>query len=76
MVLATDMALHTKHVSQLKAKVGTKSIDLDDFGQCKFVLGLMVHMADVSNPVKPWGVYTKWTSRIMEEFYAQVRVSE
>jgi hypothetical protein len=30
-----------------------------------------LHMADISNPVKPWDVYQQWLSRVMEEFYHQ-----
>ena len=30
-----------------------------------------LHMADISNPVKPWDIYQRWLSRVMEEFYHQ-----
>ena len=30
-----------------------------------------LHMADISNPVKPWEIYQKWLNRVMEEFYHQ-----
>ena len=30
-----------------------------------------LHMADISNPVKPWDIYQGWLSRVMEEFYLQ-----
>ena len=30
-----------------------------------------LHMADISNPVKPWDIYQRWCSRVMEEFYNQ-----
>ena len=35
------------------------------------VLCLLLHSADVSNPAKPWEVHTRWTGRIMEEFFEQ-----
>lgn len=30
-----------------------------------------LHMADISNPVKPWEIYQRWLGRVMEEFYNQ-----
>ena len=35
------------------------------------VLCLLLHSADVSNPAKPWDIHTRWTARIMEEFFQQ-----
>ena len=35
-----------------------------------------LHMADISNPVKPWEIYQRWLSRVMEEFYNQGRSVE
>lgn len=32
---------------------------------------IALHAADVSNPAKPFNIYAVWTSRILEEFYAQ-----
>ena len=32
-----------------------------------------LHMADISNPAKPWEIYQRWLNRVMEEFYHQGR---
>ena len=35
------------------------------------VLCLLLHMADISHPGKPWQLHQQWTSRLMEEFFQQ-----
>jgi hypothetical protein len=32
----------------------------------------LVHIADISNPAKPWKVCFAWTNRVMQEFWNQV----
>ena len=32
----------------------------------------LIHAADISNPGKPFHIYTEWTERILEEFWNQV----
>merc|ERR1711920_985685 len=34
-------------------------------------LRLLLHMADISNPLKPFEVYKLWASRVVEEFFLQ-----
>jgi hypothetical protein len=36
------------------------------------LLEVMLHAADISNPIKPWAVYEKWADLVMEEFFLQV----
>ena len=31
----------------------------------------MIHLADLSNPTKPIGLYQNWNQRIMEEYWRQ-----
>jgi len=35
------------------------------------LLEVMLHAADISNPIKPWAVYEKWADLVMEEFFLQ-----
>ena len=37
------------------------------------VMELLLHCADISNCVKPWGIHTKFTGQLLEEFFKQVR---
>ena len=34
---------------------------------------LLVHGADISNPIKDWECVQEWTKRVFEEFWMQVR---
>ena len=36
-----------------------------------FVLQVMLHAADISNPVKPLATYGKWAENVLREFFAQ-----
>lgn len=37
---------------------------------------MIVHAADISNPSKPWDTCKEWTTRIVTEFFNQVKKSE
>jgi calcium/calmodulin-dependent 3',5'-cyclic nucleotide phosphodiesterase len=72
MVLGTDMASHTKHLAELDGKLTSGNLDPSTEGQDqRFVLAIMMHAADVSNPTKQMKVYQRWTDLIMEEFMQQ-----
>merc|ERR1712232_837180 len=32
---------------------------------------LFLHLADVSNPLKPWSICKEWAGRVLDEFFAQ-----
>ena len=36
-----------------------------------FVLAQLIHASDISNPTKPFEIYSKWVDRILEEFFNQ-----
>ena len=36
-------------------------------------LEFVLHVSDIANPAKDWELHRQWTSRIMEEFFCQVR---
>ena len=50
---------------------GKRSSGLYTEDQRLFLLKISLHTADVANPARPWRMYTKWTARVMDEFYAQ-----
>lgn len=35
-------------------------------------LSLLLHTADISHPSKPWGLHSRWTKALMDEFFRQV----
>eukprot|EP00966_Prymnesium_polylepis_P118329 2735947-Prymnesium_polylepis.1 len=41
-----------------------------------FLMSVIVHAADISNPAKPLPTYLDWTDRVLAEFYSQVPTPE
>jgi hypothetical protein len=84
-VLATDMVFHGKQVAFLKGKIETFAVK-HGAGSDKIIAGLeisglgpiqqefmnvFIHAADISNPTKPFHIYSKWAERVMSEFWSQ-----
>ena len=42
------------------------------FGVGRFVLQVLLHTADLSNPCKEWPIHVQWTHAILAEFFSQV----
>ncbi|CAB1353248.1 unnamed protein product [Coregonus sp. 'balchen'] len=38
-------------------------------------LSLLLHTADISHPSKPWGLHSRWTKALMDEFFRQTPCS-
>ena len=36
-------------------------------------MNFLLHAADISNPIKPFPIYFKWTEKILDEFWIQVK---
>jgi len=73
-ILATDNDRHTSLMSEIEAcKEAGYNLGVPEAAASTALLKLqmVLHAADLSNTLKPWDIYTKWTSRVMEEFYAQ-----
>jgi hypothetical protein len=84
-VLATDMTFHAKQVTYLKSKIenfsivkgtntdqvikGLDSVNL--YNTQQEFLNIFIHAADISNPTKPFHIYTQWADRVMDEFWLQ-----
>lgn len=78
------MANHSKHLTQLKAKLDALNIYKGDnieklqsenvntnYESQQMVLNMIIHSADVSNPGKPLKIYIKWVDLVFEEFFNQ-----
>lgn len=84
-VLATDMTKHAHEYHYCKMKIETYQIksgsnvdkilansDENTKNQTKQeFLNSLIHLADISNPLKPLKVYKKWAECIMNEFWLQ-----
>uniref|UniRef100_A0A4W5N4C5 PDEase domain-containing protein n=1 Tax=Hucho hucho TaxID=62062 RepID=A0A4W5N4C5_9TELE len=67
MVLATDMSSHLVQVKAMKGCLQQhEGIDKPK------ALSLLLHTADISHPSKPWGLHSRWTKALMDEFFRQV----
>ena len=82
-VLATDMSNHFADIAKLKGRIAAGNdptqrfinfiLDLDLVEKDKkFMMELVVHAADISNPSKPWDICKEWTMRVVTEFWDQV----
>jgi hypothetical protein len=79
------MSFHFKQLGYLKSLISQYTINkgentekilenLDNttyFNTQQEFLNIIVHACDISNPTKPFNIYTKWVDRVMEEFWAQ-----
>lgn len=84
-VLHTDMVHHFAMVSQVEVfyELHSEAIrantppreDAESLYQSNedrlFVLGLVLHSADISNAVKPFGICRKWADCVLGEFFSQ-----
>jgi len=72
-ILATDMAGHAKLFGRLKTFVAAREdeehrLEPDDR---LFLCDVVVHLADLSNPAKPWDLSKQWADRVQAEFFKQ-----
>lgn len=69
-VLGTDAALHFSDLAKFKSRITADDFSAD--GEDKLaVLKLMVHLADISNPCKPFNLALIWTGLLYDEFFKQ-----
>lgn len=70
MILATDMSLHGKYVSQFKRRL-QENHDFVKKADVRLALAMAVKMADISNCGRPERIYLRWSNKIADEFYMQ-----
>lgn len=70
LVLATDAANHFSDLPKFKSRVSAE--DFAPNGDDKMtVIKMAVHLADISNPVKPFKLALIWTGLLYDEFFKQ-----
>ena len=82
-ILATDMALHGKVLSQIKTKMTfneedkTYKLNLlsgderNRMDEQQSLLDFMIHLADLSHNARPFDISLKWVELLSEEFWRQ-----
>ena len=86
-ILATDMSVHFQLVDKCKTYIDKRndylsshddrytSINIfNDVSDKLFLCQILVHAADLSNPVRPFHMTKKWAERVSEEFNEQVKL--
>lgn len=59
---------------QFNGKVqGEGGLDLSSESDRVLMAQMVIKMADINSPCKPYDLHRQWTDRICAEFYAQVR---
>jgi hypothetical protein len=70
MILATDMARHFGDLGKLKARIESSDYSPKDTDKAS-TQEFLFHMADISNPTRPWAFCKKWTDLLFIEFFQQ-----
>lgn len=71
-ILATDLKRHFDLLSEFNAKISDGGgIDWSQEADRLLTLQICIKMADISGPSKRRDLHTRWTERIVEEFYEQ-----
>eukprot|EP00727_Mastigamoeba_balamuthi_P012202 m51a1_g7604 putative 3 5 -cyclic nucleotide phosphodiesterase family protein (807) ;mRNA; f:245111-248049 len=70
LILATDMARHLEITSLFNARAVSGNLEGGKSDRL-LVLQMMLKMADISNPTRPWDACQRWAVRVMEEFFSQ-----
>lgn len=83
-ILATDMSNHMKHINNLTFKADSLDIKNGEnvsllitedvkknYDNQQNIMDLLIHSADISNPTKPFIIYSKMVDLLFEEFFHQ-----
>lgn len=73
-ISGTDNALHFEHLTHLKdhllkANQTDKKFSISNVDHRIFILQMIMHLMDLSNPSKPLKTYLRWCDLIMGEFH-------
>lgn len=71
LVLATDMASHFKDMEHYKDRLHSPDFDCRRGSDKKITMNLLIHIADISNPTKPWKICLRWIDLLFVEFFNQ-----
>jgi hypothetical protein len=69
-ILATDMSFHTDSIAEVEGVVEAELGWMEPEMQ-KTCAKVVLHVADTSNPARPFNIFWHWGSKVLEEFYAQ-----
>jgi hypothetical protein len=70
LVLHTDMSSHFDDMAKMKEAQASQEFDPAGTHK-KMVMNMLIHLADISNPTKPWKICYKWIDLLFVEFFNQ-----
>ena len=83
-VLATDMIFHNKQFNFVKDNISKFNISKGEnrdkiienvkeklFDVQQDFLEILIHACDISNPTKPFNIYSNWADKVVTEFFRQ-----
>ncbi len=70
LVLATDGMRHFDDLGKLKSRIGAEDFNPEE-GDKAATLNMAIHLADISNPAKPFDIALIWTGLLYDEFFKQ-----
>ena len=70
-ILATDMSSHFTKLGAIKSQLQSDGFDATEEKNKMQCCDWMFHLADISNPAKPFAVCRQWTDLLFIEFFAQ-----
>lgn len=72
MVIATDMAIHFDLLKNFNSQLEVKP-DMNEWQERNLLYQMIVHLADIANPARPFPLARAWAERVIQEFCEQVR---
>ncbi|CAI2361102.1 unnamed protein product [Moneuplotes crassus] len=70
LVLATDNSTHFSEISHLRTRLDSEDFDPSGEDKAK-ICNYLIHIADISNPSKPWKICQQWADLLCTEFFFQ-----
>jgi hypothetical protein len=70
-VLATDMAIHFELLKNFNSHMEA-SPDVSQWEDRSLLYRMVVHLADIANPSRPFNLARGWAERVIQEFCEQV----
>ncbi|RCN42714.1 3'5'-cyclic nucleotide phosphodiesterase, partial [Ancylostoma caninum] len=68
-ILATDLKQHFEIIMMFNEK--SSEMELLNESDRLLMAKMIIKMADINSPTKPYGLHRQWTDRICQEFYEQ-----
>jgi hypothetical protein len=73
MVMATDMAIHFDLLKRFNTQVA-ETPDITTWADPNLTFMMLLHLADIANPSRPFHLARGWAERVIQEFCEQVGI--